>query len=148
MKPNFSRWRRMNRLEIKLLLWSIVLIVLSVVALSCTDDINLKLLTIGGAFLIEMCASIRINHKHQVQPISNTYFLAYTVGFIGLTIADLICIIKMKESSDILYAMLISGALFIYVLGLMIMHQPDYEDTPPRYPPDNGFHGTHPRHKR
>lgn len=125
-----------------------MLIVLSIVALSCTNDINLKLLIIGGALLIEMAASIRINHKHQVQPMSNTYFFAYTIGFIGLTIADLICIIKMKESSDVLYAMLISGALFIYVLGLMVMHQPDHEDTHPRYPPDNGFHRTHPRHER
>lgn len=148
MKPNFSRWCQMNRQEIKLLLWSIALIVLSIVALSCTNDTNLKLLIIGGAFLIEMGVSIRINHKHQVQPLSNTYFFAYTVGFIGLTIADLICIIKMKDSSDILYAMLISGALSIYVLGLMVMHQPDHEDNPPRYPPDNGFHGTYPRHER
>lgn len=136
MKKKLSRWLRMNRRELILLLCSMVIIIGSVIGLKITTNSSMIVFIIIASLLIEMIVGIRLNNQN-LPPIAGTYFLAYTTSFIGVTITDFLCIIGKEQANNFTYALLISGALFLYILGLLIMHQPEEDETPPHYPPIN-----------
>ncbi len=126
----------MNHQEAKLLSYSIVIIIGNLIALSYADKFSGQILIILLSQLIEMIVGIRIN-KRSRYPLANTYFIAYTLSFVCLIIANASYISTLEKANNFLYGITISGALFLYVLGLFLMQFPDKDETPPHYPPNN-----------
>ena len=136
MKKRITRWWRRNHLEAKLLSCSIIIIIGNLIALSYADKFCGQILVILLSLLIEMIVGIRIN-KHSKYPLADTYFIAYTISFVCLVIANAVYISMLEQANSFLYGISISGALFLYVLGLFLMQFPDKDETPPHYPPKN-----------
>lgn len=124
MKKSFARWLRMNQREVILVLVSLAIIAGVSLCFYFCNDVITRTLIIILSLILELVIGIRI--KPQKTPkLSASYFLAYTIGFILITTTDVWYISKMAPSSEFLYAIMISLALLMYVLGLLSMTLPD-----------------------